>query len=322
MLSSRVGHNGGSPSEQQAPPADGMVPAEEGELVAGFLLQLKQRSVTPEEADEARTLQRRIHLQSFSFDDSSTSMPRRRTSSESQRRTSAIHAAAAPQPPPQQPLEPIDINEIDWDILLKDSELIKKTDRELVPDSLLAAMAQLIPCQLIAADQVGSYKNREIGFRGMCCKHCAGAPGFGRYFPNSLRSLSQTTTSQTILKHMSYKCSFCPPEIRQIVSELQKQEAAREGLPTQQRPRYGSRKIFFQRLWTRLHSKDSLSGEQSESDESNNTGTTDGSTETSSEAVPPSTATSSDTEEAPSSKNNNQSDDEDNQDSKRRKVDS
>lgn len=88
----------------------------------------------------------------------------------------------------------------------------------------------------------------------MCCKHCGGQPGFGRYFPNSVRSLAQTTTSQTILKHIGGKCRFCPPTIRKAVLELQRQQAHKEGLASS-RPRYGSRKIFFQRMWARLHGK-------------------------------------------------------------------
>merc|ERR1712137_455725 len=100
--------------------------------------------------------------------------------------------------------------------------------------------------------RVGCYKTREIGFVGMSCKHCGGQPGFGRYYPNSVRSLAQTTTSQTILKHIGSKCRFCPPHVRQAVLELQRQQAAKEGMASG-RPRYGSRKIFFQRMWARLH---------------------------------------------------------------------
>lgn len=131
-------------------------------------------------------------------------------------------------------------------------KLVLTKDRDLVPDALFVAMAQMQPCKLTQADRVGCYKSREIGFVGMCCKHCGGQPGFGRYYPNSVRSLAQTTTSQTILKHVGSKCRFCPAEIRNAVNELQRQQAAREGMSTG-RPRYGSRKIFFQRVWARLH---------------------------------------------------------------------
>ncbi|KAG7347938.1 hypothetical protein IV203_016643 [Nitzschia inconspicua] len=158
-------------------------------------------------------------------------------------------------PPPAMMEEPqIVLTDVSFTDLLGDSTLVSLKDRDLIPDSLFIALAQLKPCKLQQADRVGCYKTREIGFVGMCCKHCGGQPGFGRYFPNSVRSLAQTTTSQTILKHIGGKCRFCPPTIRKAVLELQRQQAHKEGLASN-RPRYGSRKIFFQRMWARLHGK-------------------------------------------------------------------
>jgi len=149
-------------------------------------------------------------------------------------------------------LEETPTSDPSWERLLEGSELVLMKDRDLVPDALFVAMAQMKACKLTQADRVGCYKSREIGFVGMCCKHCGGQPGFGRYYPNSVRSLAQTTTSQTILKHIGGKCRFCPPNVRQAVLELQRHQAAKEGI-TSGRPRYGSRKIFFQRMWARLH---------------------------------------------------------------------
>jgi len=130
--------------------------------------------------------------------------------------------------------------------------LVVPKDRDLIPDALFVALGQMKPCQLQQSDRVGCYKTRTLKFLGMSCKHCGGQPGFGRYFPNSVRSLAQTTTSQTILKHIGGKCRFCPPNVRKAVLELQRQQAHKEHLTTG-RPRYGSRKIFFQRMWARLH---------------------------------------------------------------------
>ncbi|KAL3943163.1 MAG: hypothetical protein SGBAC_002765 [Bacillariaceae sp.] len=149
-------------------------------------------------------------------------------------------------------LEETPASDPSWERLLEGSDLVLLKDRDLVPDALFVAMAQMKPCKLTQADRVGCYKSRELDFVGMCCKHCGGQPGFGRYYPNSVRSLAQTTTSQTILKHIGGKCRFCPPHVRQAVLELQRQQAVKEGM-TSGRPRYGSRKIFFQRMWTRLH---------------------------------------------------------------------
>jgi hypothetical protein len=158
-----------------------------------------------------------------------------------------------------------DFQEIDLSKFVDpENHLVLMKDRGLVPDALFVSMLQMKPCQLTQADRVGCYKSRDLGFIGMCCKHCNGQPGFGRYFPNSVRSLAQTTTSQTILKHISSKCRFCPPNVREAVVELQRQQALKEaataagvaGLAVSSeagRPRYGSRKIFFHRVWSRLH---------------------------------------------------------------------
>ena len=98
------------------------------------------------------------------------------------------------------------------------------------------------------------FQTRPIGYLGLCCGHCGGQPGFGRYYPNSVRSLAQTTTSQTILKHVTSKCRYCPDDIRRAVLDLQ-QMGSEENSPVG-RPRYGSRKIFFQRIWQRLHQQE------------------------------------------------------------------
>jgi hypothetical protein len=158
-----------------------------------------------------------------------------------------------------------DFQEIDLSKFVDpENHLVQLKDRGLVPDALFVSMLQMKSCQLTQADRVGCYKSRDLGFIGMCCKHCNGQPGFGRYFPNSVRSLAQTTTSQTILKHIASKCRFCPPNVREAVVELQRQQALKEaassagiaGLAASSevgRPRYGSRKIFFHRVWSRLH---------------------------------------------------------------------
>lgn len=146
----------------------------------------------------------------------------------------------------------------DWNQLLDVSPLVLLEDRDLVPDALFVAMAQMHVCHLTQADRVGCYKERDIGFVGMSCKHCGGQPGFGRYYPNSVRSLAQTTTSQTILKHIGGKCRYAPSHIKAAVMQLQQEQAIQEGTVSG-RPRYGSRKVFFQRVWSRLHGIDAPS---------------------------------------------------------------
>jgi hypothetical protein len=138
------------------------------------------------------------------------------------------------------------------DTVIGGSPLVKKQDRNLVPDALFVAMAQLEPCRLTIADKTGSYRKLELGFVGFCCKHCGGQPGFGRYFPSTQRSCAQTTSSQTIVKHMDSKCRYVPDTIRNVIVELERIHQHKELTNELGRPRYGARKVFFQRVWKRL----------------------------------------------------------------------
>jgi hypothetical protein len=131
------------------------------------------------------------------------------------------------------------------------SSMVSEEDSQLIPDYLFVAISQMTPCRMTEQDRVGCYKDRQVGFPGMCCRHCGGVAGFGRYFPASVRSLAQTTTSQTILKHVGAKCKRCPQEVRDNVLKLQ--EEANQRSAKEAKPKYGSRKVFFQRLWGRLH---------------------------------------------------------------------
>lgn len=80
-------------------------------------------------------------------------------------------------------------------------------------DCLFVAMAQLVPCRLTVEDQncgITSYKNLPLGFVGLACRHCGGRPGSGRYFPSTIRSLSQTTTAQNMIKHFICASTILP----------------------------------------------------------------------------------------------------------------
>ena len=91
--------------------------------------------------------------------------------------------------------------------------LVTPDEKHLVADYLFLALEQMQPCNLMDSDRVGCYKGRRTGFPGLACKHCVGQAGCGRYFPASEASLSQTTTSQTIINHVR-NCRRCPVEVR------------------------------------------------------------------------------------------------------------
>ena len=246
-------------------------PVDEASDFASVLLQLKHRNESPQAAPSAANKEHLLALRAAEVQAARLrSMPQFR-------RGAGVPPVGAVYGYPTSSYEPFIertprlmeepiISDMSWERLLGDTNLVQMKDRDLVPDSLFVAMAQMKPCKLTHTDRVGCYKTRQVGFIGMCCKHCGGQPGFGRYYPNSVRSLAQTTTSQTILKHIGGKCRFCPPHIRQTLLELQRQQAAKEGMAAG-RPRYGSRKIFFQRMWVRLHGKRECDDGEEEDDE-------------------------------------------------------
>lgn len=130
-----------------------------------------------------------------------------------------------------------------------DRPLVFTDDQPLISDYLYLTLEQMAPCTLMEADRVGCYKTRKVGFPGLACKHCVGQAGCGRYFPASEASLSQTTTSQTIMNHVR-NCRRCPADIRENL-EIMKRNRMAPGKKAD-KPKHGGRKVFFHRLWCRI----------------------------------------------------------------------
>jgi len=128
--------------------------------------------------------------------------------------------------------------------------LVEPDDINLISDYLYLTLEQMQPCLLMDADKVGCYKSRRVGFPGLACKHCVGQAGCGRYFPASEASLSQTTTSQTIMNHVR-NCRRCPIEIRENLELMKRARMGPEGKKAD-KPKHGGRKVFFRRLWCRM----------------------------------------------------------------------
>jgi hypothetical protein len=128
--------------------------------------------------------------------------------------------------------------------------LVFPEDEPLISDYLYLTLEQMSPCLLMEADRVGCYKARKVGFPGLACKHCVGQAGCGRYFPASEASLSQTTTSQTIMNHVR-NCRRCPIEIRENLEIMKRNKLGQDGKKSE-KPKHGGRKVFFHRLWCRI----------------------------------------------------------------------
>ena len=128
--------------------------------------------------------------------------------------------------------------------------LVFPEDKPLISDYLYLTLEQMAPCDLMEADRVGCYKTRQVGFPGLACRFCVGQAGCGRYFPASEASLSQTTTSQTIMNHVR-NCRRCPIEIRENLEIMKRNRMGPDGKRAD-KPKHGGRKVFFHRLWCRI----------------------------------------------------------------------
>lgn len=114
-----------------------------------------------------------------------------------------------------------------------------------VPDSLFLSMAQMKICRLNGEDRFGNYKHRKLGMIGMACKHCGGLSGFGRHFPSSFQSLLSGSHCLRIVKHMRSECRTCPPEIRRLIVEVDRENDHASFT-------HGSRKRFVAHVWSQL----------------------------------------------------------------------
>lgn len=136
-----------------------------------------------------------------------------------------------------------------WKRVLGESELVKPSHLGLVSDAVIFGMAQMKLCGLTVDDRIGKYKNRELGFPGLCCVHCGGQPGFGRYFPGSFDSFLNGTNCESIVAHVKNGCRSCPEHIRSAILKLHREEQMK-----QNRPAHGSRRQFFESIWCKLSS--------------------------------------------------------------------
>lgn len=126
--------------------------------------------------------------------------------------------------------------------------VVAQEDREMVTPYLFLLIDQMETCQFIEEDRTGGrskIKNNKVGFPGMQCKHCQGKAGFGRYFPSSVNALALANSDRNINNHLQ-KCRRTPARIKQELIRLSRDN-------NQGKNRRGLRKLFFRRVWERMH---------------------------------------------------------------------
>ena len=112
-------------------------------------------------------------------------------------------------------------------------------------------LLQMQPCIFTEADRLGKRKGLPPGFPGLACSHCFGGYGSGRFFPSSIKTLSDTSKTLNVLHNHMMRCRKCPQEVRDKLDHLRKTHDEERA-----KMKFGSQKAFFARIWDRLHYKD------------------------------------------------------------------
>ena len=124
--------------------------------------------------------------------------------------------------------------------------VVYPNDIDLIPPYVHTLMRQVEPCLFTESDRFVARSKGPVGYAGFQCRHCHGHAGLGKYFPVSSKSLSTNSTSQNIHAHM-LKCRKCPQAVKDQLINLKIEKSRSARLEP------GWRKIFFDKVWERLH---------------------------------------------------------------------
>ena len=130
-------------------------------------------------------------------------------------------------------------------------QLVLDEDKLLLTDYFFYLMKQLRLCRFSEADRKTRGGKREkilIGFGGLQCIHCSEANNSRKFFWSNVDRLANSFAE--IPGHV-LKCRHCPQQTKDALYQLKQlhpEQMAR--LPR------GSQKVFFRRMWRRLHDED------------------------------------------------------------------
>jgi hypothetical protein len=131
--------------------------------------------------------------------------------------------------------------------VLKDGDhIVFPEDMLIVPSYVYFLMRQVESCHFSEVDRFVARSKGPVGYPGFQCLHCSGHAGLGKYFPVSAKTLSTNSTSQNIHAHL-LKCRKCPDHIKEKLVGLKVEKSRQPRLEP------GWRKLFFDKIWTRLH---------------------------------------------------------------------
>jgi len=132
------------------------------------------------------------------------------------------------------------------------TRIVKSGDTEHATRFTHGVLREYCSTTFQVKDRQGKRNGLSYGFPGLSCYHCNGGDKVGgRYFPSTIKTMSDTNkTLMSIFKHLN-KCKKCPKKIQQ---RLQRLHLTHED--ERKKQSYGSQKAFFTIVWKRLHKPD------------------------------------------------------------------
>lgn len=132
----------------------------------------------------------------------------------------------------------------------EESELVKSEDRTLVTEFVYLLFRQLQPCKFDAGRENRRNRDRPNNYPGLECKHCLPLDADerqGRYFPTSVKGLTDPSFSHSLLSHL-LKCPGCHPSTKNALLTLKRVNAVQIA-----NIKRGLKKDFMDIVWERLH---------------------------------------------------------------------
>ena len=124
--------------------------------------------------------------------------------------------------------------------------LLTPQDRHLTTHFTVSIIDQLDFVYFEEGDRRSHRTHLPIGFRGICCRHCKAAPGkSGRFFPSSLKTLSDTQKTLYTLHRHFIKCKQTPKNVQEMLHKQRMNHLEER----KTRKCHGSQRAFFRRIW-------------------------------------------------------------------------
>ena len=130
-------------------------------------------------------------------------------------------------------------------------QLVIEEDRLLLTDYFYYLMKQLRPVRFSESDRRtrgGKREKVKIGYGGLQCAHCVDVPNSRKFFWSNVDRLANSFAE--IPTHV-LKCRRCPQPTKDALLVLKNRHAEQMS-----RLSRGSQKVFFRRMWRRLHEDD------------------------------------------------------------------